>query len=308
MRRSTTRILFLSLALAAGLGAGPVRSQEPGSPPVSSPAGERDRIVLLDAEGTAYRRLDIPDSFRRHPEAGLRLVVLRHGVPVADLGLRETRTTTSLEEEGRPGWMRERGLVENAYIATDGRSAAVVRNEYELLRDPEGRDRIVDNASTLTWLDTGNPEGRWTLDLDDGRMIRLAYPLSGERGLVVMASRAGEFSGDLSVYGPDGGRFVHFGALEGTPREIRPTVHDAFVAIELAFPSRAGFPDQGIVVVDLLRRTHWTYAWRYGTDREPVSWGIADSGILTVTFADHEERYDRFGRALPERGGKRRRK
>jgi hypothetical protein len=137
-------------------------------------------------------------------------------------------------------------------------------------------------------------------------MIRLAYPLSGSRGVAVMASRAGELGGDFGVYDPGGARFVFFGGLEGTPRELRPTAHDAFLAVELAFASRPGYPDQGVVVVDLLRRAHWTYAWWYGTDREPTSWEIADSGILTLRFADRTTRYDRFGHELDDRGGKRR--
>ena len=298
---------IVALLVAAGVPLAADAAPGDAGPLAPLLAAVTDRIVLVDSGDRGYALLDVPEAVRVHAGAKLRLVVLRAGEPVADRGLRDRRTVEPLGDERGARGYRERSLVENAYIAADGRSAVVVRNESETVQERGGDVRLVAGSSTLDWIDLEHPEGRWNLSLDGDRIIRLAYPLSGSRGVAVMASRAGEFGGDFGVYDPAGVRFVHFGGLEGTPRELRPTAHDAFLAVELAFASRPGFPDQGVVVVDLLRRAHWTYAWWYGTDREPTSWEIADTGVLTLRFAERTASYDRFGHELEDRGGRRRR-
>jgi hypothetical protein len=87
--------------------------------------------------------------------------------------------------------------------------------------------------------------------------------------------------------------------------DLTATSNGAFLGVSLAYPERPGLPQMGILVLDLLRGTRWTYSWSYGEAGDPLSWTLEDSGVLEVKVPGKIVRYDRNGAPLRSEGASR---
>lgn len=257
-----------------------------------------DRIVLLTDSESSYGPIARADIPRSYAQATLRLVVFRAGVPVRDHGLREE---SRIVPPGPGSPAREELRSDSAIVATDGRSAILVRTDASRpVVGPEPAEVPVEVAgrTELTWIDPEHPEGRWSMRVSEGRWVREIVVLPNGFGAAVSTVRDLGEPADLTVVSADGETVFRQDELEASVGAITATSNGAFLAVDLAFPARPGLPDRGVLVFDLLAGGHWTYAWSYGSEQEPSGWEIEDTGILVVEIGGVSRRYDRFGRPI----------
>ncbi|HEX6852100.1 MAG TPA: hypothetical protein VF139_11935 [Candidatus Polarisedimenticolaceae bacterium] len=253
-----------------------------------------NRVALYAVDDAVYRDLPIPASVRTNPDSGARLVVFRDGVPILDRGLLQQRDAA---KTAVPGMVEERGLVEEVILASDG-SAAVVRqtryHDRRSLREP-GESGTLTGNERLTWIDPDRPGGRWSVDLPAGRFVKegIVAPL-GSGAAVILTDSAG-LGGEIRVFGPDGKETARIAPPEGEAVDAAAAADAPVLAVDIAYPARAGTPDRAIVVFDLTHGTRWTYGWSYGSDEEPRSWSIDADGALVVELPAGARRFDRDG-------------
>ncbi len=260
---------------------------------LGSGALPEDGVWLYRESDPDYRALGVPDSVRLDPDRPRRLVILRGGRVVLDRGLRDevrpvTNPTPGLEE-----------MLETAELASD-HSAAVVHTVLAR-SDAEAPEGVRVLATRLSWVEPEHPEGRWSVTLEAGRLLRLARVLPRRRGALVSTARDARAPGDLRWYEPSGRLRWEIREDEAGVRTIQLTSLGAFAAVELVYPERPGGPQRGLLVLDLLADRRWSYAWRYGDEREPLVYALDDTGRLELTLADGVYVYDRTGRILEQR-------
>ena len=315
---SKSRLAVIALALAA-LPLGAARAAEPpaaasqGAPPTETATSEADRIGLFVAGQPDYAALQLDAARRTSPDAPYRLVVIHGGRPVLDFGLRNERQLVPAGE-GPGEKMFEEGIIDNAEVAPDGRSAAILSTQYrrpaeDSAQSPDGSEppRPV-GTSVVSWVDARRPEARFSVKVEAGRWVKELLPLAGGAGLALSTTRGLGAPADFELYGPDGREVFRTGEAEGSVTDLTATSNGAFLAVSLAYPERPGLPKMGILVLDLLRGTRWTYTWSYGEQGEPLSWSLEDSGVLEVKVPGKIVRYDRNGAPLRSEGGSGKRK
>lgn len=259
-----------------------------------------DRVALYADGDPGYASLDIPPAAHVFPGAISRLVVFHDGKCVLDRGLRDERKA-GVAGTGRA--LEETGFVEEAVVAPDGLSALLRTLHYEdrVELEPGGgaprQDRFRGRVS-LTWIDPLSPGGRWSTSLPPGRFVKESLALPLQLGAAVITTDAEGARGDFRLYGSDGTPRLAVPADEAESIGLTPTNSGAFVAVELAYPDRPGVPERAILVLDVLQGTRWYYTWSYGSDAEPLSWSIDDTGILVVRTPGGEKRFDRTGRPI----------
>jgi hypothetical protein len=291
-------LALAALALGADVPDAPPASPSPAAPLVAAPPP--DRIAPFVTGEEEYARLRVEPGSRIAPEAADRLVVFQGGRPVLDLGLRNEYHLVP-GSQAPTEEVFEEGIVEIAEIAPDGRSAVILSTRYRRPADegaatPElGEKPQPQGESVLTWVDAKRPEARFSVELHDGRWVREVIPLSAGNGLAVSTTRGLEAPSDLRVFGPDGRETFHHSEDEAAVTGLAASNNGGFLAASLAFPERPGFPQQGVLVLDLLHGTHWTYSWSYGGEGEPISWSLKESGVLEVRLPGRIMLYDQNG-------------
>src|SRR5262249_14413239 len=68
-----------------------------------------------------------------------------------------------------------------------------------------------------------------------------------------------------------------------------------FVAADVKFHEQLALPERGVMLFDVARGTSWTYGWRYGDEKEPLSWDLESGGILAVKLPAGTARFDSSG-------------
>jgi hypothetical protein len=255
-----------------------------------------NRVEILAIDDPVYAALNVPAAVRTHPDSATRLVVFRDGVPVLDRGLVSRRTASTAED---PAIIEERGFVEDAAVAPD-RSAALVRQTRFTGRMAVGTGQepaTLQGRERLTWIDPDRPGGRWSVDLPEGRFVRemVVAPLASGAAAILTdgAGLGGEFrlfdaaGKEIALIAPPGAEAVDAAAADDVP----------VVAIDVAYPARAGLPDRAIVVFDLTAGTRWEHEWKYGSDDEPKSWSLDADGSLVLQVPGGVRRFDRGGKS-----------
>jgi len=289
---------FGRAAAVAGIGLATVALAAPG-----------DRIALLDASDADYRALAPDPAVRTAPDEPLRLVVVRGGTATADHGLAR-RVTDSTERAPNGALLRnERTARDEAWISEDATVAVVARERSVVVRELDARGdaatsgyRVRRSEVDIAWYDVDHPDGRWRVELGDGRRVGAVELL--DSGAAVAVTVVDGDACEFRVYADDGRELLLRRDLVPTSPEIRVGANGRMVAIDLAFASRPGLPDRAITVLHLLSGDSWTYAWNYGSDQEPLSWEFEEDGALEVVTVDAVYRYAPNGRPL---GGKKRR-
>lgn len=258
------------------------------------PAG--DAVRIFSSASPEYAQLDIPDSLRVAPEAASRLVLFRGGVAVLDRGL-----ALDVEVVPKPGGSQgarvEQGYVEDAEVSPDGGFAILLATRYKKTLSLQA-DAETKGKTELTWIDPAHPKGLWSVAFEDGIWVKRVLLLSSKQGIAVSTIADPNGPADLRLYNAEGVETMRLRGEEASVVDMRPTTHAAFLAVDLAYPERSGVPDRGVLVLDLLHGRRWTYTWSYGDEHEPMSWNLADTGILEVTTPDGLRLFDRNGKPL----------
>lgn len=262
----------------------------------SVPPPAADVVRVLPADSPEYLQLAIPDSVRVAPDAASRLVLFRGGVPVLDRGL-AIDVQVVPQPAGSGAAKVEQGYVENAEVSLDGRFAVLLATRYK--KTIGFRDEVeTEGKSELTWFEPAHPKGLWSVTLENGVWVKRVLLLSARHGVAVSTITDLNGPADLRLFGPEGIETMRLRREDGSVVDMRTTSHGVFLAVDLAYPERGGLPDRGVLVLDLLHGTRWTYTWRYGEEHEPMSWNLADTGILEVSTADGLRVFDRNGKPL----------
>ena len=267
-----------------------------------------DRVVVFRANDPAYAALSAPKLGRSAPEADEHLVVFHGGEPILDVGLKSEHKTLSSPEPDAP-FVDEEEITDVAQVSPDGRSALIlssrVRRRVPLARDagPKAEAAPVGTA-TLYWIDASRPESRVTLPIDDGRFVAEAIPLSGGAGFVLCTTSGPGEPADLRVHGAGGGESFRLPADGGAVRRLVATNNGAYLGADLAYPARPDGPDRGVLVLDILHGSHWTYTWSYGGEGEPLGWDLDENGILAVKIPGADLLFEPNGRPIGKRAAK----
>ncbi|MBZ5637326.1 MAG: hypothetical protein LAO51_01065 [Acidobacteriia bacterium] len=293
--------LALSLAalpIRAGAKPDPAAGRPRTPPPAETPVA--DRIALYVSGQPEYGRLRVDPRNRTAPDAPDRLVVFHGDEPVLDIGLRNESRLVHSDPSSDDGPMEE-GVAESAEIAPDDRSAAILSTRYrrasaDEIRPPGSKEPPPPTgATTLTLVNARQPDARFSVSIEDGRWVKEVLPLAAENGLAVSTTTGLDAPADLRIFGADGKESFRVSEVEASVKDLSATNNGAFVAADLAYPARPGLPERGVLVLDLLQGTRWTYTWSYGADGEPVSWALEESGVLEVRLPGRILRFDRNG-------------
>ena len=304
MRTSLIRIALVVPALLTGLlappstPAAPRQTVDPKAPAAVAP----DRVVLLGAGDDEYRALAIPRSYKTAPQAPMHLLVFRKGLCVRDIGLADAQETG---EHGTPttAIVEETGKTERAYVAADGQSAVVQRTRYVSRVDvtPGQKSTVNDTVTgdtTLTLIDPEHPNGRWQVTLENARWAKDVLVLPAAKGVLVSTFLPRNGPADFRVLGPAGRESIRIPESSAETVSLQSSPDGGHVAAEVTFKDGPLLPERGVIVFDLSRGTQWTYGWRYGSDREPLSWRLLGDGVLAVKLPAGTERFDSTGRKL----------
>ena len=139
------RSLLLVLSLLPGCAAvyPPVETTPAAtSAPAPAPSARGARVQLLGAEDPDYAALAGNAAGRSAPDAPERLLVLKDGAVVADLGVQVVPT----EEQAKAP------VQERVALADDASAAVIVRLE----RKPNAREQV-----SVTWLPAEDPQKAW---------------------------------------------------------------------------------------------------------------------------------------------------
>jgi hypothetical protein len=310
MLTSPIRLALLAASLLAGLPW--VRSGSAAPPetttataaaaPAAPAAAATDRVVLLGSSDPEYRALAIPRSYKTAPEAPMRLLVFRGGLCVRDLGLADTQANG---EHGTPGTavVEQKGTTERAFVAPDGRAAVVVRTRYVSRVDvtpgeTSTANDTVTGDTTLTLVDPAHPDGRWRVTLENARWAKDVLVLPAERGVVVTTFLPRNGPTDVRILDATGHESLRVPESAAETTRVEASPEGDHVAADVTFRDNAELPERGVIVFDLALGTQWTYAWRYGSDAEPVSWTLQSRGVLAVKLPGGMRRFDATGRKL----------
>ena len=242
----------------------PTASAPATDAPPPPPRGAR--IQLLGAEDPDYAALVGSGENRSAPEAPERLLVLKDGAVVLDLGVQ----IVPVEEQAAAP------VQERVALADDASSAVIVRLE----RKPSARDQV-----TVTWLPAEDPQKAWKKPLTPGHRVPLALPISRARGLVLV-SEVPDAPDDLRVFDVKGSEVYRLAGAPERVIELRGSDSGRFVAADLAYRSGGGSPgDRAVWVYDAASRTAWTHPWKYGDDDEVTAWKLLEDGTLETDTA-----------------------
>ncbi len=297
-------LVFVAALLATDPPALPV-----GTEPVAREAGPatakesepRDGVRLFDKGDPEYIALSPPPRSRIYPEATSRLVFFLGGAPILDRGL---RSGSSSAAPTRPGEHVETAedVVETAVTSPDDRFGVVLSTRVQRAAASPGQAGASSDSPSLSteisWVDTANPEGLWSVSLEQGRFVRDLALLSAGRGVAVITLADPDSPADVRIYGPEGIELTRLDESDGSALSLSATSHGAFLAVDLAYPNVAELPSRGVTVFDLLHGTRWTYTWKYGASDEPMSWRLDDTGVLEVVFPGKSRAFDRNGKPL----------
>ncbi len=243
-------------------------SETEGGAPAPAPAARGSRIVLLGADDPEYDALVGENGDRSTPDAPERLVVLKDGGVVADLGI---RTVPTDEQAAAP-------VQERVALADDGSSAVIVRLE----RKTGAREQ-----TTVTWLPAVDPSKAWKKPLKPGNHVPLALPIPRGRGLVLV-SEVPDAPNDVRVYDVKGAEVYRMAGSPERVIELRSSDSGRFVAADLAYVTEKTSPgDRAIWIYDVASRTAWTHPWKYGDDDEVADWQLLEDGTLQTDSAEH---------------------
>ncbi len=274
-------------------------AQEVPTPVPRTDGAVPDRVALYVAGEEAYAGIRVEPGHRTAPEARDRLVVFREGRPVLDLGLRNERRLVPVAGSSTEE-VEEEGILENAELAPDGRSAAILSTRFRRPaatgdRSQESKTLPARGSTVLTFVDARWPDARFDLPMPEGSWVREVLPLAAGLGIAVSTTKGLGEPSDLEFYGPDARRVFRVPATEASVVGLTATLNGAFLAASLAFPDRPGLPNRGIRVFDLLRNAKWTYTWSYGGEDEPISWSLQESGALELRLPGRTLLLDRTG-------------
>ncbi len=305
MLSSLARIALLAGPLFAGLPwlrsastVPPVATTTPQTAETTAP----DRMVLLSADDPAYRAIAIPRSTKTAPGAPLRLLAFRGGLCIRDHGLADAHENN---DRGPLGSIvvEETGTRERGFVAADGRVAVVLGTRYlsrvDMTPGETGAaNDIVAGTTTLTLVDPTHPEGRWRVTIENGRWVKDVLVLPASIGVVATTFLPRSGPADVRILDVDGREVVRVPESSAETLRIDASPEGGHVAAEVAFRDSGQLPERGVIVFDLARGTQWTYAWRYGSDAEPVSWTLQSGGVLSVNLGGRTRRFDPTGRGL----------
>jgi hypothetical protein len=312
MLTSSIRSALLATALLAGLpwlrsgsaapgtaGKGTATAPAPEAPAAAVPP---DRVVLLAAGDAEYRALAIPRSYKTAPEAPMHLLVFRGGLCIRDLGLADAEKDGEKSTAGT-AVVQQTGSTEHGFVAPDGRAAVVVRTRYDSRVDvtpgqTSTANDTVTGDTTLTLFDPAHPDGRWRLKLENARWAKDVLVLPAEKGVVVTTFLPRNGPTDVRILDESGRESLHVPETSAETLRVEASPEGGHVAAEVTFRDNAKLPERGVMVFDLARGTQWTYAWRYGSDDEPVSWRLQSQGVLAVKLPGGTRRFDSTGRKL----------
>ena len=279
----------------------------PPALPADAPTAA-NRVVLFRVDDPAYSALTVPSGARSAPEADEHLVVFHDGAAVLDVGLRDEKKTLGATEPGAP-FVDEEATTDEARISPDGRSALILSSRIRR-RIPLGRDANRDpepapvGTAVLYWIDAARPDARASVPIDEGRWVAEAIPLSEGAGFVLSTTSGPGEPADLRVHGPGGGETFRLPADGAAVERLVATNNGAYLGVDLAYPPRPESPDRGVMVLDVLHGTRWTYTWSYGGEREPLSWNLDENGILAVRVPGAELLFDPSGTPIGKRTAK----
>jgi hypothetical protein len=299
---------LLHAALVAGIVGGPACAAA-ARDVVTEPPPRPDRVVLVTADEPEYALLAREAQSRTNPGAGSRLLVMKDFACVLDRGV---LTETHQDPSGKTDVIQETGVVENAWVASDGRGALVATLRYrDRVRLAEGTAPLGDDdfvgTTTLTWVEPSFPGGRFEVALEPGRVVRDAVALPLGFGAAVSTQVYDAPVADFRLYDLDGRVTMRVPEEEAATANIVATATGGFVAADLALATQRGLPDRAVRVYDVVRGTWWNYTWSYGSPEEPVSWTLDDAGVLELRFPGALRRYDRGGHPVGASGSLRER-
>ena len=277
---------------------------EKSAAPEPIPQPEPDRLVLLAADEPEYLGYAIPRSYKTAPEAPNHLLVFRGGLCVRDIGLADVANTSDGGQQA-PGTaiIEQSGSTTSAYVASDARTAVIVRTEYVSRVDvtkgqSSTKNDTVTGGTTVTLVDPGHPDGLWRVTLEDSRWTKDVLALPNARGVVLTTFRPRTGPTDLRVLDASGRESARVPESSAEALRIEADPEGNHVAAELKFRENERLPERGVMVFDLAHGTQWTYSWRYGNDAEPLSWTLESHGVLVVKLANGTHRFDSTGRKL----------
>jgi hypothetical protein len=261
-----------------------------------------DRVVLLAAGDPEYSALAIPGSYKTAPQAPMHLLVFRGGLCVRDLGLVEEDKKDPHGTDGA-AIVEQAGIVEHAYVADDGRAAIYARTRYVSRVDVTPGQTSTENDTvtgdtTLTLIDPTHPRGLWSVVLEHARWVKDVVVLPGSSGVALTTFLPRNGPSDFRVLDPAGKESLRVAESAAETLRIVAAPEAGHVAAEVTFRDSEVLPERGVIVFDLARGTQWTYAWRYGSEAEPVSWELQSQGILAVKLPGGVRRFDATGRKL----------
>lgn len=274
----------------------------PGVRPEIAANAARDRVVLLSAGDPEYSALPVPCSRKTDPTAPTHLLVFRDGLCVRDLGVADEESHGERATAGK-AIVEQTGIAERAFVAADGRAAVFAKTRYVSRVDvtpgeTSTANDTVTGDTTLTLIDPAHPDGRWRITLENSRWARDVVVLPASMGVVVTTFLPRNGPTDVRILDATGRESLRIPDSAAETLRVDASPEGGHVAAEVTFRDSEQLPERGVIVFDLARGTQWTYAWRYGSDAEPVSWKLQSHGVLAVKLAGATRRFDADGRKL----------
>lgn len=285
---SSLRLTLLAASLLAGVAR------------VSPGAAAPDRVVLLSAGDPEYGAVAIPRSYKTAPEAPLHLLVFRGGLCVRDFGLEDKQQQDGHATAGT-AVVEETGTIERAFVAGDGSAAVIARTRYVSRVDvTPGQTSTVNDTvtgdTTLTLIDPAHPGGWWSVTLEDSRWAKEVLVLPASLGVVMTTFLPRNGPSDVRILDATGHESLRVPESAAETSRIDASPEGGHVAAEVKFRDSELLPECGVIVFDLAHGTQWTYAWRYGSEAEPVSWKLQSQGVLAVKLPGGTRRFNATGR------------
>jgi hypothetical protein len=134
--------------------------------------------------------------------------------------------------------------------------------------------------------------------LENARWVKDVLVLPASMGVVVTTFLPRHGPTDLRILDLTGRELLHVPESAAETLRVEASPEGGHVAADVTFRDNAELPERGVIVFNLAKETQWTYAWRYGSDAEPVSWTLLSQGVLAVKLPDGTRRFDATGRRL----------